>query len=58
MIAAAVLTTIGLSPGAAFNHLGEARGLTVLETEQQRSWVLDFDNQSAAAQASLRKPVR
>ena len=58
MIAAAVLTATGLSPDKALNRVSEARGLTVPETDQQRSWVFDFEHQVPPSTAALRAPVK
>ncbi len=58
MIAAAVLTTIGISPDAALNRVTQARGLPVPETEQQHGWVMEFENQVTPSRASLRAPVK
>jgi protein-tyrosine phosphatase len=52
MIAAAVLTTTGLNLDEALNQVSAARGLTVPETDEQRSWLFDFDSQATTTPAS------
>lgn len=42
LMAASLLVTCGLSPDVAFERIGEARGLHVPDTEQQRTWVERF----------------
>jgi protein-tyrosine phosphatase len=39
LLAAGLLVTSGMSPGAAFSAIGSARGLSVPETPEQQSWV-------------------
>jgi len=58
MIVAAVLTTTGVSPDVALNRVTQARGLPVPETEQQHTWVLEFENQVTLSRASPRAPVK
>lgn len=40
LIAAGTLVLDGVSPDAAFNIVGNARGISVPETEQQSNWVM------------------
>jgi len=42
LMAASLLATYGLSPDEAFERIGEARGLHVPDTGQQRIWVERF----------------
>ena len=42
LIAACVLVLLGLTPAAAFNLIGNARGLRVPDTEGQQVWVDEF----------------
>ena len=42
MIAAALLTTQGISPTEALQRISAARGLDVPETEEQRAWVMQM----------------
>ena len=42
LMAAALLVGCGLAPDEAFERIGEARGLQVPDTEQQRIWVERF----------------
>ena len=42
LVAACVLVTSGESPGTAFQHIQEARGLMVPDTSEQRDWVTAF----------------
>jgi protein-tyrosine phosphatase len=58
MIAAAVLTATGLSPDVALDRVSQARGLTVPETPQQRTWVFDFEPEAAPSRASFRAPAK
>lgn len=39
LIAACALTLLGVKPDAGFQAIGEARGVLVPDTEQQRDWV-------------------
>lgn len=45
LIAACVLATSGKSVEEGFERIGNARGLTVPDTREQRDWVGDFANQ-------------
>lgn len=47
LIAAGILVLDGYSPNAAFQLVGEARGITVPETEQQRNWVIGLAKEPA-----------
>jgi protein-tyrosine phosphatase len=42
LLAGATLVCLGVSPAEAWRRIGEARGLTVPDTEQQRSWLDEF----------------
>lgn len=45
LIASALLVLDGMSPASAFQQVGNARGLTVPETQQQSNWVIALANQ-------------
>ncbi|MDX2044548.1 MAG: tyrosine protein phosphatase [Acidobacteriota bacterium] len=47
LVAAGVLTLDGVSPSAAFQLVGDARGIPVPETEQQRNWVIALAKEPA-----------
>ena len=42
LVAACVLVTSGESPGTAFQHIKNARGLSVPDTPEQKNWVNAF----------------
>ena len=42
LLAACVMTALGLEPREAFRRISAARGLVTPETRAQRAWVLDF----------------
>ncbi len=52
LIAASVLSTVGISPDLAFKRIGAVRHSIVPETDQQREWVRAF-----AAEAAPVSPV-
>ncbi len=47
LVAAGVLALDGISPSVAFQLVGEARGIPVPETEQQRNWVIALAKEPA-----------
>ena len=47
LVTTALLVLDGLSPIAAFQRVGEARGVTVPETDQQRNWVIGLSKEPA-----------
>jgi protein-tyrosine phosphatase len=42
LIAACVLVSLGFDPAAAFDAIGESRGVAVPDTDEQRAWVVTF----------------
>ena len=46
LVAACVLLSLGLEPGAAFDAIERARGVRVPDTEAQRAWVAAFGDQT------------
>ena len=50
VIAACLQVMSGLDPEEAFKRVGEARGLPVPETSEQREWVVRFVKELALAQ--------
>ena len=47
LLAAALMVLFGISPSAAFQQLSQVRGLEVPETDEQRSWIENFAEESA-----------
>lgn len=56
MIAAALLVKQGTSPSEALQRVSQVRGISVPETEQQRTWLFDFSPVgSVPSKGSLRR---
>lgn len=51
LLAAALMVLFGISPSDAFQQLSEVRGLEVPETDEQRSWIEKFAEESAVQSA-------
>lgn len=51
LLAAALMVLFGIDPNTAFEQLGEARGLEVPETEEQRKWLENFAKELAIQSA-------
>lgn len=47
LIASCLLVLSGIEPDSAFRQVGEARGLAVPETPEQREWVIRFASEMA-----------
>lgn len=51
LLAAALMVLFGISPSVAFQQLSKVRGLEVPETDEQRSWIENFAEESAVQSA-------
>ena len=49
LIAACALVCLGVDPAAAFEAIGQARGVSVPDTEEQRDWVTAFRGSALVA---------
>ncbi len=56
LVAACVLVLLGFDPGAAFELIGEARGVKVPDTPDQQNWVAKFQQAERIEAVTAQRP--